>query len=156
MADYLTAADDMIRLLKTAWASGAAAAVGLPSPPELVVETMDRSGHGSPERPPTAPWGRVSVHHGDAPPRSIGGGPGRSQLINREGFIWVECRVPNHDGASGRQVVQLAQVAADAFEKKRVNGIWFPRVVLRELGKEDRHWVRADVLAYFQRTKAVA
>lgn len=152
--DYLSVNDDITKLVYDAWQAGAQAAAGAASVPELVVSAADRSGHGTIDRPTEEAWGRITIMHQDAPSSSIGGGPGRTQLIDRLGLAWVECRAPNIDATAYRKAILLGQVVQKSLERKRVGSLWFPRVILREVDEEGS-WRRVDVLGDFTWTEAV-
>ena len=149
--EFYDATNAIVSRLNTAWQANAAAAVGSSAVPELVHTWVDRSGYGDIERPDNLPWGRVSVRHNDANPRSIG----KRYIAERTGICWVECRVFFEDGTAGPKALKLAEIAHSAYEGARIDKIWFPRVVLREVGKENGRWQRVDVLAYFKWTAHV-
>lgn len=148
--DQYTATNLIVDLLQVAWTAGAAAAIGSANTPELTQTWIDRSTQGVPTRSDTLPWARITVRHNNSPARSIGGGPGRKYLVERQGIAWVECRVAFEDGTAGPKALALAVVAQNAYEGARTGAIWFPRVNLREYGSEEGKWQRCDVLADFR------
>jgi hypothetical protein len=130
-------------MLKTAWASGAAAAVGGSYTPDLVWQGLE-----SEQRDIEKAYARVQLSHVSGHQSSLTGAEG-AVLFERGGVLIVQCLAPFSSGKGLTYAEALAQVVLSAFEKKHSpGGAWFRNCRMNEVGP-DNAWFIVNAVVEF-------
>lgn len=140
---YKAARNTIQSLFWTAWQANAPALTG-GSVPEVRWQ-----GKEEPSLPPSdASWARVTVRHTGGQQATLGGPSLRRW--RREGLITIQVFTPISDGEGLNLGLDLAKIAADAYEGQDGDGgIWFRNVRVSEIGP-DGPWFQHNMLAAFE------
>lgn len=128
---YEEAYDAMLALMKTAWD---------PTGHQLFYENVEQKRDDD-----ESPYARIDVTHAGGFQATLGGTGARS--FRRTGVVTV--RIYSQAGKGLQGSLQLAKVAADAYEGQSTGGIWFRNIRVNEIGR-DGSFYQTNVVVEFE------